>query len=109
IPFADPAVALKAMEQLPSTIKAAASEQGLFRQMLKVIMDALPRADAAGIVRIPPGAPPGERRLAVVESNVRSPVILGPKGFAPSRKLSYKAITEPRKRSHLHVWSTDPK
>lgn len=109
IPFANPAAALKAMEQLPGMMKAAASEQGLFRQMLKVIMDALPRADAAGIVRIPPGAPPGERRLAVVESNVRSPVILGPKGFAPSRKLSYKAITEPRKRSHLHVWSTDPK
>lgn len=81
IPFANPAAALKAMEQLPSMIKAAANEQGLFRQMLKVIMDALPRADAAGIVRIPPGCPPGERRLALVESNVRSPAALGPKGF----------------------------
>lgn len=109
IPFANPVAALKAMEQLPSTIKAAVNEQGLFRQMLKVIMDALPRADAAGIVRIPPGSPPGERRLAVVETNVRSPVLLGPKGFAPSRKLSHKAIQEPRKRSHLHIWSTDPK
>lgn len=109
IPFANPAAALKAMEQLPSTIKAAANESGLFRQMLKVIMDALPRADAAGIVRIPPGCPPGERRLALVESNVRTPALLGPKGFAPSRKLSHKAISEPRKRSHLHIWSTDPK
>ncbi|HEY3788761.1 MAG TPA: adenylate/guanylate cyclase domain-containing protein [Urbifossiella sp.] len=109
IPFANPAAALKAMEQLPSTIKAAANEQGLFRQMLKVIMDALPRADAAGIVRIPPGCPPGEKRLAIVESNIRSPVHFGPKGFAPSRKLSHKAISEPRKRSHLHIWSTDPK
>ena len=108
IPFANPAAALKAMEQLPSTIKAAANEQGLFRQMLKVIMDALPRADAAGIVRIPPGCPPGERRLALLESNVRSPAVLGPKGFVPSRKLSHKAISEPRKRSHLHIWSTDP-
>ena len=90
-------------------IKAATNEQGLFRQMLKVIMDALPRADAAGIVRIPPGCPPGERRLATVETNVRSPAALGPKGFVPSRKLSYKAISEPRKRSHLHIWSTDPK
>lgn len=109
IPFANPAAALKAMEQLPSMIKAATNEQGLFRQMLKVIMDALPRADAAGIVRIPPGCPPGERRLATVETNVRSPAALGPKGFVPSRKLSYKAISEPRKRSHLHIWSTDPK
>jgi adenylate cyclase len=109
IKFANPDAALKAMEQLPSLIKAATNESGLLRQMLKVIMDALPRADAAGIVRIPPGCPPGERRLALVESNVRSPVALGPKGFAPSRKLSYKAIQEPRKRSHLHIWSTDPK
>lgn len=109
IPFSNPAVALKAMEQLPSTIKAAANEQGLFRQMLKVIMDAMPRADAAAIVRIPPGCPPGERRLAIVESNIRSPVHFGPKGFVPSRKLSHKAITEFRKRSHLHIWSTDPK
>ena len=109
IPFANPAAALKAMEQVPGMIKAAMNEQGLFRQMLKVIMDALPRADAAGIVRIPPGCPPGERRLALIESNVRSPAVLGPKGFVPSRKLSHKAISEPRKRSHLHVWSTDPK
>jgi class 3 adenylate cyclase len=109
IPFANPAAALKAMEQVPGMIKAAVNEQGLFRQMLKVIMDALPRADAAGIVRIPPGTPPGERRLALLESNVRSPAVLGPKGFVPSRKLSHKAISEPRKRSHLHIWSTDPK
>src|SRR5206468_1480501 len=109
IPFANPAAALKAMEQLPGTIKGAANEQGLYRQMLRVIMDALPRADAAGIVRIPPGCPAGERRLALVESNVRSPIHFGPKGFAPSRKLSHKAILEPRKRSHLHIWSTDPK
>jgi adenylate cyclase len=109
IPFANPAAALKAMEQVPGMIKAAVNEQGLFRQMMKVIMDALPRADAAGIVRIPPGCPPGERRLALLESNVRSPAALGPKGFVPSRKLSHKAISEPRKRSHLHIWSTDPK
>jgi class 3 adenylate cyclase len=109
IPFTNPAVALKAMEQLPLLMKTATSEQGFFRQILKVIMEALPRVDAAGIVRIPPGCPPGERRIAVYESNVRSPALLGPKGFVPSRKLSYKAITETRKRSHLHVWSTDPK
>ena len=53
-----------AQQRLGMAGQAAANEQGLFRQMLKVIMDALPRADAAGIVRIPPGCPPGERRLA---------------------------------------------
>ncbi|HEX4607126.1 MAG TPA: adenylate/guanylate cyclase domain-containing protein [Urbifossiella sp.] len=106
IAFTNPATVLKAMEQLPNTIRAAVNEQGLFRQMLRVIMEALPRADAAGIVRIPPDCPPGERRLAVVEANVRPTAALGG-GFAPSRRLAHKAILE-RKRSCLHCWSTDP-
>lgn len=106
IAFISPATVLKAMEQLPNTMKAAVNEQGLFRQMLRVIMEALPRADAAGIVRIPPDNPPGERRLAVVEANVRPTAALGG-GFAPSRRLAHKAILE-RKRSCLHCWSTDP-
>ncbi|MFO0795945.1 MAG: adenylate/guanylate cyclase domain-containing protein [Gemmataceae bacterium] len=106
IAFTNPATVLKAMEQLPNTIRAAVNEQGLFRQMLRVIMEALPRADAAGIVRIPPDNPAGERRLAVVESNVRPTAALGG-GFAPSRRLAHKAILE-RRRSCLHCWSTDP-
>jgi adenylate cyclase len=106
IAFTNPATVLKAMEQLPATIKAATTEQGLFRQMLRVIMEALPRADAAGVVRIPPDCPPGERRLAVVEANVRPSAALGG-GFAPSRRLAHKAILE-RRRSCLHCWSTDP-
>jgi class 3 adenylate cyclase len=107
IPFTNPAAALKALEQLPNTIRAAANEQGLFRQMLKVVMEALPRADAAGIVRIPPDAPPGEKKLALVESNVRPSTMLGASGFIPSRKLAHRAIVE-RRRSCLYFWSTDP-
>ena len=85
IPFTDPAIVLKAMEQLPNTIKAAANEQGLFRQMLKVVMDALRRADAAGIVRIPPDCPPTEKRVALVESNIRPSLLLGQMGsFRPA-------------------------
>jgi class 3 adenylate cyclase len=106
IPFTDPAIVLKAMEQVPNTIKAAANDQGLFRQMLKVVMQALGRADAVGIVRIPPDCPPGERRLALVESNVRPAMLLGSRSFTPSRRLAYRAILE-RRRSCLHCWSTD--
>ena len=105
--FTNPAAALKAMEQLPAYIKAATNEQGLFRQMLKVIMDALPRADAAAIVRIPTGSTPADLRVAVVEQHVRSPVHFGLNGFVPSRKLCHRAILE-RKRSCLHFWSNDP-
>src|SRR5262245_42015772 len=106
IPFANPGAALRAMEQLPATIRAVTSEQGLFRQMLKVVMDAMPRADAAAIVRIPPDNPPGEQRLVLVESNVRPKVSHGSAGFLPSKRLSHRAIMEKR-RSCLHCWSPD--
>ncbi|HYH63286.1 MAG TPA: adenylate/guanylate cyclase domain-containing protein [Urbifossiella sp.] len=105
IAFASPAAVLKALEQLPSTIRAAVNEQGLFRQMLQVVMKAVPQADAAGVVRIPPETPAGERRLAVVEANVGPKAVLAG-GFVPSRRLAYKAIVESR-RSCLHCWSAD--
>jgi adenylate cyclase len=107
LPFADPRVVLKAMEQLPRYIKAATTDQGLFRQMLQLVMDALPRADAAAVVRLLPGGGPGELRLAVVESNVRPAAFLG-SGFTPSRKLTHRAVVE-RKRSIVYCWSTDPR
>ncbi|MBX9582742.1 MAG: adenylate/guanylate cyclase domain-containing protein [Gemmataceae bacterium] len=106
IPFADPAAVLAALEQLPATIRAAApNEQSLYRRLLKAVMDALPRVAAAAVVRVPAGA---DGRLAVVESHVRSADLVGPK-FAPSRKLCQQAVGGPLKRSHLHLWSTDPK
>jgi class 3 adenylate cyclase len=106
IPFTNPGAALRAMEQLPATIRAVTSEQGLFRQMLKVVMEAMPRADAAAIVRIPPDNPPGEQRLILVESNVRPKSSHGQGGFLPSKKLSHRAIMEKR-RSCLHCWAPD--
>jgi class 3 adenylate cyclase len=108
LPFADPKVVLKAMEQLPRYMKAATTDQGLFRQMLQLVMDALPRADAAAVVRLQPAEKPGEIRLAVAGSNVRPAAFLGGPAFAPSRKLAHRAIVE-RKRSVIYCWSTDPK
>ncbi len=111
IPFANPGAALRAMEQLPATIRAVTSEQGLFRQMLKVVMDAMPRADAAAIVRVPPDGPPAgvagtDKRLVMLESNVRPNSAHGQGGFVPSKRLSHRAIVE-RRRSCLHCWSPD--
>ena len=106
IPFANPAAALKALEQIPSAIRAATNEQAIFRQLLKVVMDAMPRADAAAIVRIPADAADSERRLTHVESNVRPKLPPADGGFVPSRKLAHRAITS--RRSCLHCWSPDP-
>ena len=42
--FTDPNKVLKALEQLPNVMKAASNELGIYRQMLKVIMDAMREA-----------------------------------------------------------------
>ena len=74
IPFANPAAALRAMEQLPSTIRAVTTEQGLFRQMLKVVMDAMPFCTATLLARtsepslkvtVPAGVPVAADTVAV--------------------------------------------
>ena len=109
IPFADLA-ALSTLAQLPGVIRAARNEQGLFRRVLKLVLEALPRVDAAAVVRVPEPAGPDDLRVTVVESNVRSADHLGPagRGLVPSRKLCHRAVDGEEKRSHLHLWSTDP-
>jgi hypothetical protein len=107
IPYDNPAQVFRALEQLQTTIRTATGGQGQFRQMLKVVMDAVPRADAAAIVRIPPDNPPGEQRLNLVELNVRSELSYWQNEFWPSKELSYRAILETR-RSCLQVLTSDP-
>ncbi len=107
VAFTNPGVLLKAMEQLPAYLKVVASEPALFKQMLKVAVAALPKADAAAIVRIPPDCPIGDLRITVVEQNVRNPHSGTAGEFLPSRKLVRRVVCQQRK-SCLHVWSTDP-
>jgi class 3 adenylate cyclase len=106
ISFSDPATVLKAMEQLPNYLRVVRDEPGLYRQMLKVALAGLPKADAAAVVRIPPDAAPSELRMAVVEQNVRAGQSSMAGEFLPSRKLVRQAFRE--RKSCLHVWSTDP-
>ncbi len=107
LPYTNPAAALKAMEQLPSYLKLATNEPLLFRQMLKVVLEALPRADATAIVRIPPDARAGDLRIALVEQNIRRSPVEQDGEFVPSRRLVRRAVDA--SKSCLHVWSTDPK
>ncbi|MFM8271394.1 MAG: adenylate/guanylate cyclase domain-containing protein, partial [Gemmata sp.] len=106
IPFANPAAALRAMENLPNVIRVISTEQALFRQMLRVVMDAMPRADAAGIVRVPADNQPNEKRLNLIEFNARPNTPHAQNGFKPSRRLAHRAVTE-RRRSCLHCWSPE--
>jgi class 3 adenylate cyclase len=110
--FENPSKLIKALEQLPVYLRVVVNEAGLFHQLLKVVLNALPAADAATIVRIPPDCPPDDPKVAVVTQHVRNSAVPSVPGeasreFSPSRKLVRRAIREQRK-SCLHVWSTDP-
>jgi class 3 adenylate cyclase len=105
--FSNPAILLKAMEKLPDHLKTVADEAALFRQMLRVALGAMPKADAATIVRVPPDCPVGELRITVVSQNVRNPGAGAAGEYMPSRKLVRRAVCE-RRRSCLHVWSSNP-
>jgi class 3 adenylate cyclase len=107
VAFSNPAILLRAMEQLPAYLKVVTTEPALFRQMLKVALTAMPKADAAAIVRMPADSPPTELRVTLVEQNVRNPHAGAVNEFVPSRKLVRRVVREQRK-SCLHVWSTDP-
>ncbi|WP_439631141.1 adenylate/guanylate cyclase domain-containing protein [Gemmata sp.] len=104
--FSDPVTILKAMEQIPNVLKMAVNEPSLFRQMLKVALTGLPKADAAAVVRIPPDSGPNDLRVAVVEQNVRGSQAAMAAEFVPSRKLVRQAFRE--RKSCLHIWSTNP-
>jgi class 3 adenylate cyclase len=106
VPFSDPATFIKALEQLPNSLRMVTKEPDLFRQMLKVAMTGLARADASAIVRVLPEGPPDEPRVVVVEQNVRAGQTPGA-DFTPSRKLVRRAVRE--RKSCLHLWSTNPK
>jgi adenylate cyclase len=105
--FSNPAILLRAMEQLPQYLRVIADEAALFRQMLRVALGAMPKADAATIVRIPPDCPVGELRVTVVSQNVRNPSAVASGEYMPSRKLVRRAVCE-RRKSCLHVWSSNP-
>jgi class 3 adenylate cyclase len=103
--FANPAAALKAMVRLPALIKSASTEAGVLRPVLRIVLDALPLADAAAVVRFQPGAAGGKGRAVVAEQHVKFPVAFGPAGFVPSQELTRRAMSG--RNSCLHVWSTD--
>ncbi|QJW99589.1 adenylate/guanylate cyclase domain-containing protein [Frigoriglobus tundricola] len=105
--FTNPALVLKALERLPQHLKVVTTEAALFRQMLKVALEAMPKCDTAAIVRVPPDCAVGDLRVTVVEQNVRNPAAGSAGEVAPSRRLVRRAVCGQRK-SCLHVWSTNP-
>lgn len=104
VPFDTSATFLRALEQVPDVLRLANDEDMLFRNMVKVGLDALPHADALAIVQIPPESTDTDRRVLVRNHLQR----LAGKAeiFMPSRRLAFRSIRQERK-SVLHVWIGD--
>ncbi len=101
VPFDTSATFLRALEQIPEVLRLASDEDMLFRNMVKVGLDALPQADAVAIVQIPPEATDAEKRVLV--RNHLQRMAGKAEIFMPSRRLAFKAIRTERK-SVLYVW-----
>jgi len=101
LPFQNPSPVLRALEDVPNVLRMASNEDLLFSKMLKVLLDAIPRADAVAIVYMPPEVPMGDLRVGVREHKQR--LSAGTELFTPSRRLVDRAIRQ-QVRSCLHVW-----
>jgi adenylate cyclase len=102
--FDNAAGTLRALESVADVLRLATDEDMLLQSMLKIVQDAIPVADAAAIVQIPPDAEDGPPRCVV-----RSVIERGAgsrERFSPSRRLSDKAIRRER-RSVLYAWTKD--
>ncbi len=101
VPFDTSATFLRALEQIPDVLRLANDEDMLFRNMVKVGLDALPHADAVAVVQIPDEATDADKRVLVRTHQQR----LSGKAdvFMPSRRLAFRAIRADKK-SVAHVW-----
>ncbi len=96
------AAALRALEQVADVLRLASDEDVLFHSMLNVAMNALPRADAAAMVHVPPESTDDQPR-AVVRTQVERMAGHSDR-FTPSRKLADKSI---RREMHsiAYAWA----
>lgn len=100
--FDAPAAALRALEQVADVLRLATDEDVLFHSMLNVALNAMPRADAAAIVNVPPESSDAQPRV-VVRTQVERMAGPGDR-FVPSRRLADKAIRR-QASSIAYAWA----
>jgi adenylate cyclase len=92
--FVDPAPRVEALAALPQIIQSSPDEEQLTSRLLSAVLQGVPRADVAAVVRLD-----AEGQMTVRAAVGRA----GPvPGFLPSRKLVYRAI--PSYENVAHVW-----
>ena len=102
----------KAIERLPSALSLSTDEEQLFRNMITMLLNALPWANTAAIVALIPELGDDDLKVSIrhhQQRAARAPGQLSPgaaaslDSFMPSRKLVNKAVRV-RKKSTLHIW-----
>lgn len=97
----------KAIERLPSALSLSTDEEQLFRNMLLMVLNALPWANTAAIVALVPDSGDDDLKVSLRHHQQRAGTRGGtPDSFMPSRKLVNKVLRQ-SKRSTLHIWDSN--
>src|SRR5262249_29809154 len=101
--FLDADERITVLARLPEVIRHSPSEQDLEARVLDVLLQGIPRAEAAAVVRLEGAMAGGLPNVAIHSLRFR-----GGQGtpFHPSRRLVTAAVAQ-RKQSVLNVWSGD--
>lgn len=103
----------KAIERLPSALSLSTDEEQLFRNMITMLLNALPWANTAAIVALVPDSGDGDLKVSIRHHQQRAAVRVPGQpspgvapamdSFTPSRKLVNKSVRQLKKNT-LHLW-----
>lgn len=100
IEFRDASRQMELIAQLPQIIAATKTDEDFAVQLVRLLLDALPRAEAAAVIRYPDLSKIESGQPLVMRWDSRAEMTTR---FKPSRKLVKTALTDAK--SVLHIWS----
>jgi adenylate cyclase len=102
VPYTEAEERIKVLSALPSMIRTSSSDQQLEQQVLEAVLQGIPRALTAAVVRLDPDSPTDNPEVQVrcaVDRHGGSPQ------FQPSRRLLADALRR-RRQSVMHRWGS---
>ena len=101
-PIDHAAAVVRALERLPSVLRLGGEDPDQqLRQLVDILLRAVPSADAAAIVQLSPDATKDNPRVSTLCHIMRRSSAAD--SFTPSRSMTFKAIRD--RRSVLRVWT----
>lgn len=100
VPYTEAEQRIKVLSALPSMIRYSPSDEQLEMQVLEALLQGIPRATQAAVVRLDPASPTDQPRVDVRASVAATG---GPADIHPSRRLVVDALRR-RRQSVMHRW-----